>query len=121
TIEFTREAMATPAEPAKEPAPLLKLSEERRKVLLSHFGLPRPRAAEPPKLPTPEEMGVKRVSVFQNLMTVALVLCIVGFMVAISVPNFIKARATSPANALINNMRQVDGAKNEWALENHKS
>jgi len=120
TIEFTREAVATPAGPSKESAPSLKLSDERRKVLLAHFGRPRPKAVQPEQV-TPEEMGVKRVNVFQNLMTVALVLFIVGFIVAISVPNFIRARATSPANAMINNMRQIDGAKNQWALENHKS
>jgi len=28
---------------------------------------------------------------------------------------------TNPANACINNLRQIDAAKNEWALENGKS
>ena len=35
---------------------------------------------------------------------------------AIAIPNFVKARATSQANACINNLRQIDAAKQEWAL-----
>src|SRR5262245_21188809 len=39
---------------------------------------------------------------------------------AISIPNFLKTR-TSQSSAIINNLRQLDGAKQQWALENHKS
>jgi hypothetical protein len=31
------------------------------------------------------------------------------------------ARATAQANACINNLRQLDGAKEQWALENKKT
>ncbi len=34
--------------------------------------------------------------------------------------NFVRARATSQANACINNLRQIDAAVNEWALERGK-
>jgi hypothetical protein len=44
-----------------------------------------------------------------------------GFLAAIAVPNFEKARATSQQNACINNLRQIQAAKNEWALEKGKS
>ena len=50
-----------------------------------------------------------------------IVVAIIGLLAAIAIPNFIKARATSQANACINNLRQIDGAINEWALENGKS
>ena len=40
---------------------------------------------------------------------------------AIVIPNFIRARATSAQAGCINNLRQIDGAKNEWALENGKT
>jgi bifunctional DNA-binding transcriptional regulator/antitoxin component of YhaV-PrlF toxin-antitoxin module len=40
-----------------------------------------------------------------------------GMLAAIAIPNFVKARATSQQNACINNLRQLDAAKNEWALE----
>jgi len=36
------------------------------------------------------------------------------------VPNFIRARSTSCCNACINNLRQVDAAANQFALEHHK-
>ncbi len=44
-----------------------------------------------------------------------------GMLAAIAVPNFVKARATSQQNACINNLRQIEGAKQQWALENHKA
>ena len=42
-------------------------------------------------------------------------------LAAIAVPNFVKARATAQNNSCINNLRLIDGAKQEWALENKKS
>src|SRR5471030_156271 len=56
-----------------------------------------------------------------TLVEIMIVVAIVGLLAAIAVPNFIKARATSQANACINNLRQIDAAINEWALENGKS
>ena len=50
-----------------------------------------------------------------------IVVAIIGLLAAIAIPNFIKARATSQQNACINNLRQIDGAINEWALESGKS
>ena len=47
---------------------------------------------------------------------------VIAFLVlAIVLPNFIKARATSCCNPCINNLRQVDAAANQFALENHKT
>ncbi|HUA36802.1 MAG TPA: hypothetical protein VMA35_00215, partial [Candidatus Sulfopaludibacter sp.] len=42
---------------------------------------------------------------------------IIGLLAAIAIPNFLRARSTSQQNACINNLRQVDGAIQEWALE----
>jgi prepilin-type N-terminal cleavage/methylation domain-containing protein len=56
-----------------------------------------------------------------TLVEIMIVVAIVGLLAAIAVPNFIRARATSQANACINNLRQIDAAINEWALENGKS
>ena len=41
----------------------------------------------------------------------------VGILTAVALPNFINARCTSCANACINNLRQIDAAANEFALE----
>jgi hypothetical protein len=43
-----------------------------------------------------------------------------GMLAAIAIPNFVKARATSQQNACINNLRQIDAAKSQWALEKSK-
>ena len=40
---------------------------------------------------------------------------------AIVVPNFIKAHSTSACNACINNLRQIDAAANQFALEHEKT
>ncbi len=39
---------------------------------------------------------------------------------AIAIPNFVKARQTAQKNACVNNLRQIQGAKQMWALENKK-
>ena len=49
-----------------------------------------------------------------------IVVAIIGLLAAIAIPNFIKARTTSQQNACINNLRQIDGAVQQWALENNK-
>jgi type II secretory pathway pseudopilin PulG len=49
-----------------------------------------------------------------------IVVAIIGLLAAIAIPNFVKARATSQANACINNLRQIDAAAQEFALERGK-
>jgi prepilin-type N-terminal cleavage/methylation domain-containing protein len=56
-----------------------------------------------------------------TLVEIMIVVAIIGLLAAIAIPNFIKARATSQQNACINNLRQIDGAINEWALETGQS
>jgi type II secretory pathway pseudopilin PulG len=45
----------------------------------------------------------------------------VSALASIAIPNFVKARQTAQKNACINNLRQIDGAAQQWALENKKS
>jgi len=56
-----------------------------------------------------------------TLVEIMIVVAIIGLLAAIAIPNFVKARATSQANACINNMRQIDAAVQEFALEQHKT
>jgi prepilin-type N-terminal cleavage/methylation domain-containing protein len=56
-----------------------------------------------------------------TLVEIMIVVAIIGLLAAIAIPNFVKARATSQANACINNLRQIDSAVNQWALENQQT
>ena len=56
-----------------------------------------------------------------TLVEIMIVVAIIGLLAAIAIPNFIKARATSQQNACINNLRQIDAAINEWAMETGQS
>ena len=53
-----------------------------------------------------------------KLIEVCILLFITGLLVAIAIPNRVGSH-TSPANACINNLRQIDAAANQFALVNH--
>lgn len=50
-----------------------------------------------------------------------LLIPIIGLLAAIAIPNFVKARSTAQCNACINNLRAIDNAKQEWALDRGKT
>ncbi len=56
-----------------------------------------------------------------TLVEIMIVVAIIGLLAAIAIPNFMKSRETSQKNACINNLRLIDAAKEQWALENNKS
>jgi len=61
------------------------------------------------------------MKVSQNMRVfLGLILC-VGFLAFVVVPNFIREPNTSPRNACINNLRRIDTAIQQWAIENHKT
>jgi prepilin-type N-terminal cleavage/methylation domain-containing protein len=55
-----------------------------------------------------------------TLVEIMIVVAIIGLLASIAIPNFVRARENSQKNACINNLRQIDGAKQQWALENNK-
>jgi len=56
-----------------------------------------------------------------TLVEIMVVVAIIGLLAALAIPNFVKARMTAQKNACINNLKQIDSAKEQWALENKKT
>jgi hypothetical protein len=58
-----------------------------------------------------------------SLKTKLLILCvsIVLIILIVAIPNTVPTRPYSAQNACINNLRQIDGAKQQWATENNKT
>jgi prepilin-type N-terminal cleavage/methylation domain-containing protein len=55
-----------------------------------------------------------------TLVEIMVVVVIIGLLAAMAIPNFVRARRTSQTNTCINNLRQIDAAKRQWAMEQGK-
>ena len=52
-----------------------------------------------------------------TLIEIMIVVLIIGILLAIAVPNFVKARETSRAKSCVANLKQIDSAKEQWAMD----
>ena len=55
-----------------------------------------------------------------TLVEIMIVVAIIGLLAAIAIPNFVKARENAQLNSIFNNLRIIEGAKDQWAMENKK-
>ncbi len=53
-----------------------------------------------------------------TLIEIMIVVLIIGILLAIAVPNFVRAREASRAKACVANLKQIDSAKQQWAMDN---
>lgn len=56
-----------------------------------------------------------------TLVEIMIVVLIVGVLSSIAIPNFVKTRSTARQKTCINNMKQIESAKEQWAMENKKA
>src|SRR5947209_15377900 len=56
-----------------------------------------------------------------TLVEIMIVVLIIGILLAIAVPNFIKARETSRTKSCVANLKQIDAAAEQWAMDNKHS
>ncbi len=55
-----------------------------------------------------------------TLVEIMIVVAIIALLAAIAVPNFLRARKRSQATAVLEEMRILDGAQDQYAIENNK-
>ncbi|MFH1593765.1 MAG: prepilin-type N-terminal cleavage/methylation domain-containing protein [Candidatus Omnitrophota bacterium] len=53
-----------------------------------------------------------------TLVEIMIVVAIIGLLAAIAIPNFVRARVTARTNGCVANLKQIDGAKQVWAIDN---
>ncbi|MEJ5252861.1 MAG: prepilin-type N-terminal cleavage/methylation domain-containing protein [Chthonomonadetes bacterium] len=55
-----------------------------------------------------------------TLVEIMIVVLIIGILLAIAVPNFVNARDSSRAKACVANLKQIQAAKEQWAMDTNQ-
>lgn len=61
----------------------------------------------------------RNVSAF-TIMEIFVIIAVLGILLAIAIPNFVTARSRVHDDMCINNLRQIELAKEQWSIENDK-
>jgi competence protein ComGC len=69
---------------------------------------------------TLEGSGLALGGLITGYISIALSIFMIPLLAAIAIPNLVKAREVAQMNACRNNLRQIEGAKQVWALEHKK-
>jgi hypothetical protein len=64
--------------------------------------------------------GMALAGLITGYLGIALAILVIPLMLAVAVPNFAKARASAMKNVCVNQLREIDAAKEQWALEKTK-
>ncbi len=56
-----------------------------------------------------------------TLVEIMIVVAIIALLAAIAVPSFLRARLRSQATTLLNELRMIDAAKDQYMIENNRS
>ena len=56
-----------------------------------------------------------------TLVEIMIVVLIIGILLAIAIPNFVKARETSRAKSCVANLKQIDSAKQQYMMDKNIS
>lgn len=62
-------------------------------------------------------MKGKRKNKGFTLVEIMIVVLIIGILLAIAVPNFVKARQNSRVQTVVANLKQIEAAKEQWAMD----
>ena len=64
--------------------------------------------------------GLAIAGLITGYIGIVLAVMIIPLMLGIAIPNFVRARDMAQTNVCINNLRQIDAAKQQWVLEKGK-
>ncbi len=55
-----------------------------------------------------------------TLVEIMVVVGIIGIILSMAIPNFINSRRKARAQVCVNNLHQIHGAKQQWAMDNNQ-
>ena len=56
-----------------------------------------------------------------TLVEIMIVVAVIAILMSVAVPNYFKSGKTTSKNTCISNLRQIDGAMEQWAMDNNMS
>jgi hypothetical protein len=84
-------------------------------VVCGHVGLSRIRKSDG----VLQGDGLALAGMIIGYVGIGLMVVMIPLYAAIAIPSFVRARQTAQLNSCVNNMRQLDGATRQWAIENN--